>query len=107
MRKAALAARAQAKIEENFPAWRGKLRLLDSWTPVTYRRFCNAYKSYNQAFTVTKHSRKDQYPSPYITGVKNAVLAGQWLSPPGGLPGAAIQGKFSVQRIIHLARGEG
>lgn len=107
VRKAALAARAQAKIEENFPAWRGKLRLLDSWTPVTYRRFCNAYKGYNQAFTVTKHSRKDPYPSPYITGVKNAVLAGQWLSPPGGLPGAAIQGKFSVQRIIHLARGEG
>ncbi|WP_428866926.1 hypothetical protein [Clostridium sediminicola] len=24
----------------------------------------------------------------------------QWLSPPGGLPGAAIQGKYSIQRIL-------
>ena len=35
-----------------------------------------------------------------IKGIDNVVLAGQWINPPGGLPGAGIQGKFSIQRIL-------
>ncbi len=76
------------------------MRILDTWTPVTYHRFCNAYKGYNQAFMITKESKKNAYPSAYVKGIDNVVLAGQWLSPPGGLPGAAIQGKYAVQRIL-------
>ena len=30
---------------------------------------------------------------------KKVVLAGQWLNPPGGLPGSATAGKFAIQRI--------
>ena len=43
---------------------------------------------------------KNPYPSPFVKGIENVILAGQWISPPGGLPGAAIQGKFSIQRIL-------
>jgi hypothetical protein len=34
-----------------------------------------------------------------IKGLKNCFLAGQWLSPPGGLPVAVTTGKFAAQRI--------
>lgn len=76
------------------------MKILDIWTPVTYHRYCNAYKGYNQSFMITKHSAKNSYLSANIKGIDNVVLAGQWLNPPGGLPGAAIQGKYSIQRIL-------
>lgn len=88
------------KVEERFPEYKDKLRILDIWTPMTYKRYCNAYKGYNQAFMITKHSAKIPYPSAYIKGLDNVILAGQWISPPGGLPGAAITGKYAVQRIL-------
>lgn len=97
--KIAIAVRLMGKIERRFPMYEKRLRLLDCWTPVTYERYCNAYKGYNQAFVPTKGSGNSS-PSPYLSGVGNVVLAGQWLSPPGGLPGAAIEGKFAVQRIL-------
>lgn len=98
-RKNEYAARVQRKIEARWPDYAGRLRLLDSWTPVTYRRWCNAYKGYNQAYVATKHARENPYPQAWIPGLDNALHAGQWLSAPGGLCGAATQGKFAVQRI--------
>ena len=35
-----------------------------------------------------------------VKGIKNMYLAGQWTMAPGGLPVAAVSGKFSVQRIL-------
>lgn len=90
------------RIEERFPEYAGKLTLLDTWSPMTYKRTCNAFKGYNQAYAITKKSRKNPYPSPYLKGLQNAVLAGQWLNAPGGLPGAAITGKYAAQRICKL-----
>ena len=99
--KAELAGLLEKKIEERFPEYAGKITLLDAWTPVTYERFCNAWQGYNQACVFTKRARKNPYPSAEIQRIGNLILAGQWLSPPGGLPGAAIQGKYAVQRILH------
>ncbi len=90
------------KIEEQFPEYEGKLSILDIWTPITYTRYCNAYKGFYQSFMISKDSAKLPYPSAYIKGLDNVILAGQWISPPGGLPGAAITGKFAVQRICQL-----
>jgi len=99
-KKAEIANKVLKKIEERFIEYKGKMKILDIWTPVTYHRYCNAYKGYNQSYTITKHSAKNPYPSANIKGIDNVVLAGQWLNPPGGLPGAAIQGKYSIQRIL-------
>ena len=101
-KKEELALRTMELLESRFTAFAGNLRILDIWTPITYERWCNAYKGYNQAFMITKASGKDRSPSPYVQGLPNVVLAGQWLSPPGGLPGAAITGKYAIQRIQRL-----
>lgn len=99
-KKEELANKVLSKLEERFTEYKGKLKILDVWTPVTYHRYCNAYKGYNQSFMITKYSGKNPYPPANIKGIDNVILAGQWLNPPGGLPGAAIQGKYSIQRIL-------
>lgn len=99
-KKAEFAGLLEKRIIERWPEYAGKLTLLDAWTPATYERFCNAWQGYNQACVFTKRARKNPYPPAFVEGIGNLVLAGQWLSPPGGLPGAAIQGKYAVQRIL-------
>ncbi len=101
-KKAELAGKIQGFLEERFPACKGKLTLLDAWTPMTYERYMSAYKGFYQSYTITKMSAKQPYPSAFVEGISHLVLAGQWLNPPGGLPGAAIAGKFAVQRIQKL-----
>lgn len=87
-------------LEDRFPPLKGKLTLLDAWTPMTYSRYCSAYKGFYQSFSLSKYSAKLPYPSAYVRGLDNVVLAGQWITPPGGLPGSATAGKFAVQRIL-------
>lgn len=98
-KKQELAELTMQKIEERFPKYKGKLTILDVWTPMTYVRYCSAYKGFYQSFMISKDSAKKPYPSAYVEGINNVILAGQWLNPPGGLPGSAISGKFAVQRI--------
>jgi len=102
-KKLELAALVKEKIEKTWPEYRGKLTLLDAWTPCTYARYCNAHNGYNQACILPKEaSMRTAYPSPFVKGLKNVVLAGQWISPPGGIPGACITGKFAAYRVDYL-----
>mgnify|MGYP002732387784 CR=1 FL=1 len=101
-KKAEWAEKTRLYLEARIPAYKGKLRLLDVWTPMTYRKWCNAHKGYNQAFVVSKRGMKNPYPPAKIPGLENALLAGQWIVPPGGLPGAATTGKFAIQRILKI-----
>jgi hypothetical protein len=34
-----------------------------------------------------------------VKGLSNLYLSGQWLQPPGGLPNAAVTGRFTIQRL--------
>ncbi|WP_455539135.1 phytoene desaturase family protein [Terrisporobacter sp.] len=99
-KKEELANLIMKKIEGMYEGYRGKITILDSWTPVTYKRYCNAYKGYNQAFVMGKRTNQKDYPSAYIKGIDNVILCGQWINPPGGVCGAAITGKFAIQRIL-------
>ncbi|AEV28244.1 phytoene dehydrogenase-like oxidoreductase [Sphaerochaeta pleomorpha str. Grapes] len=101
-KKQELSCSIEQRIEELWPGYKEKLSLLDSWTPCTYRRYCNAYRGYNQACVITKKSAKIPYPSAYIKNLRNVVLAGQWLSPPGGIPGSCITGKYAAFRVDYL-----
>lgn len=102
-KKRQIAAAVQAELEARFPACAGRLSLLDTWTPLTYQRWCGAFKGFYQAPTPTPRGPENPYPSAFVQGVEGLVLAGQGLNPPGGLPGAATAGKFAVQRLLHRA----
>jgi phytoene dehydrogenase-like protein len=87
------------RIETRFPGYKGKIHILDVWTPVTYNRYCNSYYGAYMSFIQTKGSKTTNF-SGNIKGLRNVILASQWLMAPGGLPTAAVMGKFAVDRIV-------
>ena len=40
----------------------------------------------------------------FVKGLKNFVMAGQWMQCPGGLPLALAEGKFAIQRICKIEK---
>lgn len=96
--KARLAAQIVQRIEQKYPQLQGKMEVVETVSPYSFFRFCGAYKgsymSYILSPFVPKKSHKGQ-----VKGLKNLYLTGQWLQPPGGLPNAAVTGRFTIQRL--------
>lgn len=86
-----------AFIENKVPALKNKLRCIDVATPLTYERYCGAYKGSWMSYSLAPGS-KQLLHNGRIKGIDNLFMAGQWLVPSGGLP-LAITGKWAVQRI--------
>ncbi|TVR91140.1 MAG: NAD(P)/FAD-dependent oxidoreductase [Spirochaetaceae bacterium] len=84
--------------EKRFPAMQGKLTVLDVVTPKTYERYCNAYRGAFMAFFPTVQGKMMEH-SGRIRGLKNMVLSGQWVQPPGGLPTALLSGRAAIMRL--------
>ena len=96
--KKACADMIMAGIIKQFPEVDGHIKLLDTWTPATYMRWCNAHNGSYMAFVADK-SEKSVTTAGIVKGIDNVFLAGQWLMSPGGLPCAATMGKFAAWRI--------
>lgn len=97
--KERIAGELAARIEARFPELRGRLETLDILTPLTYERFCGAYRGAWMGWRRTPSSSKKPQTSGQHPGIANLYITGQWLMPPGGLPCAAVTGKFTVLRI--------
>lgn len=52
------------------------------------------------SFSLTPYNKKVTHDGR-LRGLRNVYLAGQWLQAPGGLPNAAVTGKFAIQRLLH------
>ena len=94
-----LTAEVEARIVKAFPTLEGKMEHLDSWTPLTYERYCNAYHGSYMSFVTTPEGKQIKMKGT-IKGINNLYVAGQWTNSPGGLPVAVASGKFAVQRIL-------
>lgn len=86
------------RVEEIYEEIRGKVEVYDICTPATYERYCGAYRGGWMSF-MAKPGVKVVNGKGIIKGVKNLYLGGQWFFCPGGLPGAALTGKWAVQRL--------
>lgn len=87
-----------AATEARFPTMGGRLSLLDVATPLTYERYCNAYRGAFMAFFPSVKGKMMEH-SGRIKGLDNLVLSGQWLQPPGGLPIALTSGRNAIMRL--------
>ena len=86
-----------SRIEDKFPQYKGKITVLDIFTPVTLRRYTNVNRgAYMSLFT---YDRSRLSHSGVIKGLENVFLASQWLMSPGGAPYAIAVGKYSALRI--------
>ena len=98
-KKAEIAEQAIQRIIKEYPFLEGKIHVIDVWSPMTYTRYCNAYKGAYMSFVTTKQA-KSITVSGVVEGLDNVLLASQWLMGPGGLPTAAAMGKFAAWRIM-------
>lgn len=99
-KKAELVKLVTKAIVSEFPELDGKIELLDSWTPLTYQRYCNAYHGSYMGFMTTSKSKAIRFKG-VVKGIDDLYIASQWIMNPGGLPVAVAAGKFAVQRILH------
>ncbi len=97
--KSDFAFKAESVVVRQFPILKGKLKLLDVWTPATYRRFTGAPTGSFMAFTTPPKYIPFKVKSK-VFGMKNVYIATQWQNPPGGLPNAALSGKRAAEEII-------
>ncbi len=85
------------RIEEQYPQYKGKINVLDVFTPITLKRYTNATRGAYMGLFTNKQPRLSHTGT--ISGLHNLYLAGQWLESPGGLPFAAASGKWVAIRI--------
>lgn len=90
---------AQEAIIGVYPELEGKFDMSSVATPLTFNRYCNSYRGTYMSF-IPYGNVKKQFHKGTIEGIKNLFVAGQSTFPVGGLPLAAITGKFAVQRLI-------
>lgn len=81
-----------------YPEWQGHLIPLDFVTPLTYERYCGAYKGRWMSYGITPKSKRLMHNGK-IKGLDNFIMGGQWLMPSGGTPVALITGKWAIQRL--------
>jgi phytoene desaturase len=86
-----------AAIETRFPQAKDKIEVVDIATPVTYERYCNAWRGSYMSWGPTPKS-KIRSLTGKLEGLEGFYMAGQWTMLPG-INGAAITGKWAIQRI--------
>ena len=72
---------------------------LDFVTPLTYERYCGAYRGQWMSYGMTEHGKRLLHNGK-IKGLENFSMCGQWLMAPGGTPVAVITGRWAVQRLM-------
>jgi phytoene dehydrogenase-like protein len=85
-------------IVRHFPQLKGKLKLIDVWTPATYKRYTGAAAGSYMSFTFPSHALPSKM-SGKVKGADNLILATQWQQSPGGLPIAAECGQRAAMLI--------
>ena len=73
-KKEELAAEMTERIVKEFPELTGRIELLDSWTPLTYNRYCNAYHGSYMGFVTTVGNKQMRFKG-VVKGVNNLFIA--------------------------------
>jgi phytoene dehydrogenase-like protein len=85
-------------FEDRFPAAKGKIEVVDVATPATVIRYTGNWKGSMEGWLMTPKTGIRQLPM-CLPSVNNFYMAGQWLTPGGGLPSGLLTARKVVQRI--------
>lgn len=102
-KKEELAQAVLGRIVAKFPQLKGNLKILDVSTPKTLNRYTNASRGAYMGFLFNHRSNMFTH-SGFVPGLRNFLMAGQWMQCPGGLPLALAEGKFAIQRICKIEK---
>lgn len=96
--KAAFGKQILELVEKKYPELAGALEVIDVVTPCTYERYLNSRHGSFQGFVHTAQG-KSLSEKGVVKGIDNFLLSGQCIFHSGGMPPAAITGRFAAQRI--------
>jgi len=85
-------------LEARFPVVKGKIEVVDIATPATVIRYTGNWKGSMEGWLMTPATGVRQLPM-CLPSLKNFYMAGQWLSPGGGLPSGLLTARKVVRRI--------
>jgi phytoene dehydrogenase-like protein len=89
---------AVAILERRYPGISANIEVCNVATPVTDFNYTGVWKGSYEGFMPTSKNLMNSI-SASIPGLKKFYIAGQWLSPGGGLPPAGQTGKWAIQYI--------
>jgi phytoene dehydrogenase-like protein len=85
-------------FESHFGEIKTKVKMIDVSTPATVIRYTNNWKGSLEGWLLTPEIGLKQLAGT-LPGLKNFYMAGQWVSPGGGLPTALLSGRNTAQVI--------
>lgn len=96
--KQRIARETEARVVAQYPHLEGQLIPLCTYSPVTFNKWCNAYKGAYMSF-FEKVGAKSLTARNTLKGLGNVFIGGQWVNTNGGLPTAAASGRFAADAL--------
>ena len=96
--KKRLAKAVSAVVEKRFPKAKGKVKVVDVATPATIIRYTGNWHGSMEGWLMTPQTGIKTLPL-VLPGLKDFYMAGQWISPGGGLPAGLMTGRMVSRRI--------
>lgn len=91
------------QLEKRFPGIKDQIEIVDVATPVTYERYTGNWKGSYMGWLYPP-KKKVKFMKRTLPGLKDFYMAGQWVFPGGGIPGAVMSGRHLVQIICKKDR---
>jgi phytoene dehydrogenase-like protein len=85
-------------LDRRFPGLAAQVAMSDVATPVTFRRYTGNWQGSYEGWLLTPASLMTRMRKT-LPGLSNLLLAGHWVEPGGGLPPAALSGRYAVQTL--------
>lgn len=85
-------------LETKFPGLREDIEMIDVATPMTFERYTGNWKGSYEGWLPTPSNFTKEMKKT-LPGLDNFYLAGQWVSPGGGLPSGVMTAKSVIRSI--------
>jgi phytoene dehydrogenase-like protein len=96
--KEQIAGKIIAAMEERFPGFSDQVEMWDVATPLSFERFTGNWKGSALGWDCTTETFFMPM-SKTLPGLAKFYMAGHWVEPGGGVPGAAMSGRNVIQLI--------
>jgi phytoene dehydrogenase-like protein len=96
--KAAVAGAVIDRLELRFPGIKDQIDVADVATPVTYERYTGNWRGSYEGWGMTT-ATMGKMMKRTLPGLGSFYMAGQWVFPGGGIPGAVMSGRHLIQII--------
>lgn len=98
--KEEVAQRVLSRLERRLPGVAAQMEVLDVATPDTAERYTGNWRGSVEGWMTTPGNLRDELPRR-LQGLGGFYMAGQWVSPGGGIPGGVKTGRDAIQLICH------